>query len=167
MTNAAKSRLVPAAILAVSLGSLAAALIAQFGFGLQPCILCLYQRVPYAVAALLALPALLPVIPERRRAALVALCGLIFLIGGGIAVFHVGVEQHWWAGTSACAGTPIAAVDLNDLQAALNTKPVVHCEDVQWRLFGISMAGYNVAASALWGILSLIAARRIAKEKLA
>ncbi len=29
-----------------------------------------------------------------------ALCGLAFLTGGGLAIFHTGVERHWWLGTS-------------------------------------------------------------------
>ena len=51
-------RLIPLAILAASAGALAVAYIAEFVFGLEPCILCLYQRVPYAATGILAILAL-------------------------------------------------------------------------------------------------------------
>ena len=41
---------VPALIVAVSLGALAAALASQHWGGLQPCVLCFYQRYAYLVA---------------------------------------------------------------------------------------------------------------------
>ncbi|MCH7551198.1 MAG: disulfide bond formation protein B, partial [Proteobacteria bacterium] len=53
------SRLVPFAILAVSIGALATAYTAELTFDVEPCILCLYQRIPYALAGALALAALL------------------------------------------------------------------------------------------------------------
>ena len=63
--------LAPFGIFAVSATALANAYIAEYGFGLEPCILCLYQRVPYAVAGVLGLAALF--VPSLRfRAVAVA-----------------------------------------------------------------------------------------------
>ena len=47
-------RLLLMLILAISLGALVMALIGQYAFGLEPCILCLYERVPWAAAAVVA-----------------------------------------------------------------------------------------------------------------
>ena len=52
-------RLVPFAILAASIGALIIAYTAELAFGIEPCILCLYQRIPYALAGALAVAALL------------------------------------------------------------------------------------------------------------
>ena len=38
-------------LLAASLAALLFALVMQFGFGLEPCLLCLWQRVPFGVTA--------------------------------------------------------------------------------------------------------------------
>ncbi|MGZ8994968.1 MAG: disulfide bond formation protein B, partial [Rhodospirillales bacterium] len=46
-------RLIVALVLISSLFALAAAFLGEHVFGLEPCILCLYERVPYALAALL------------------------------------------------------------------------------------------------------------------
>ena len=71
----------------------------QYWGGLQPCVLCIYQRYPYGIAIALSLTALaLAARPEgagvSRR--FVQTCALVFAAGFAIAVFHVGVEQHWW-----------------------------------------------------------------------
>jgi disulfide bond formation protein DsbB len=89
--------------------------------------------------------------------ALIALAGVSLLIGAGIAAFHVGVEQHWWAGTSECTGT----LDLKTLTPdELLNQPVVRCDAIAWQKFGISMAGYNVLYAALCGLATLWFAAR-------
>lgn len=88
-------RLGPALIVALSLSALAAALASQYWGGLPPCVLCIYQRYAYLGAIAFGLLGLAAgARPEARRWAL-ALAGLAFLSGAGIAFFHVGVEQHW------------------------------------------------------------------------
>ncbi len=62
-----------------------------------------------------------------------------------MAVFHVGVEQQWWAGTNACAGTPIdIGQDPGSFIRALQTQPLVRCDRPAWTWAGISMTGYNL-----------------------
>jgi disulfide bond formation protein DsbB len=87
-----------------------------------------------------------------------ALAGLIFLIGGGIAVFHVGVEQHWWQGTAECGGASIART-LEELRAQLIGRPVVRCDQAQFHFLGLSMAGWNALISAAYAAFSLAAAK--------
>src|SRR5262245_23281781 len=90
------------AVVAVSLATLAFVYIAQYGFNLQPCVLCLYQRKPYIFAAILGLQAFF--FTDKNKKAtyiLLLLCGILFLVGMGIAGFHVGVEQGWWKGLQA------------------------------------------------------------------
>ena len=156
-------RLIPLAILAASVGALAVAYIAEFVFGLKPCILCLYQRVPYAATGILAILAL--GLPPRSgvRTASVALCAAVFLAGAGIAAYHVGVEQHWWAGTAACGGALPAEMTVVDLRARLAAGPLKPCDEVDWTLFGISFTGYNLMASLALAAFSLAGARRLMK----
>ena len=151
----------PTVILVACLGSLASALTAQFVFGLRPCILCLYQRGPYVVAALLSAVALLPMLSARARWGLVGLCALAFIVNTGIAAFHVGVERHWWAGTDACTGETALPTSPDQMLAMLKGPPPPRCDDVPWALFGISMAGFNVGASLVLAGFSGWAARRM------
>ncbi len=153
-------RLVPALIVAVSLGALAAALASQYWGDLQPCVLCIYQRYAYLGAAAFGLLGLIAGPRTGARRAAVALAGLAFLTGAAIAAFHVGVEQQWWRGTAGChapAFDPNASIA--ELRKQLLETRFVPCDEVPWSLFGISMAGYNVLASLGLALTSFWAAR--------
>ncbi len=154
-------RLVPALIVAVSLGALAAALASQYWGGLQPCVLCYYQRYAYLGAIAFGLVGLIAGPRTNLRRATVALAGLAFLTGAAIAAFHVGVEQLWWRGTTEChtpAFDPNASIA--ELRKQLLETNFVPCDEVQWSLFGISMPGYNMLASLGLALASFWAALR-------
>jgi disulfide bond formation protein DsbB len=140
----------PALIALVSLVVVGSAVVSQVWGGLSPCTLCWYQRYPYGVTILLGLAGAVVTGQGRpRAAALLTLgCGLAFAIGATIAALHVGVEQDWWEWASACTGVGAGqARTVDELRQLLETAPVVRCDEVQWSLFGISMAGYNLLAS--------------------
>ncbi len=154
-------RLAPAVVLAASVAVLGGAFAFQYLGGLQPCVLCIYQRYPYGVTIALSLLALTLAMQGGRPAmvrALTYMCGLAFLVGAGIAIFHVGVEQHWWQGTSECGATG-GGKSLEELKQMLEHAPVVRCDAVAWSLFGISMAGYNALLSLLLAAFCFIAPR--------
>lgn len=147
----ADPRFAPAAVFLASVAVLAAVFLFQYAGGLQPCVLCIYQRYPYGIAIALSLTALaLAGRPDGVKFSqiLIYACGIVFLAGMGIAAFHVGVEQHWWQGLPECGATQ-SPKTLEELRAMLQSQPVARCDEVVWSLFGISMAGYNVMVSAL------------------
>jgi disulfide bond formation protein DsbB len=161
MTLPKIDKLVPLIVLGVCAGALAMAFVAQYVFGLEPCNLCILQRIPYASAGVLAAIALAAPLPPRVRVALVALCGFVFLAGSAIALYHVGVEQGWWA--SSCLGEPPTALSLQDMLAQAQLKQQRPCDLVNWTFLGISMATYNVPFSLGMALFSWIGARRMAK----
>jgi disulfide bond formation protein DsbB len=146
MNIASDMRLAAAVLLAASAALLAGALAFQYWGGLQPCVLCLWQR--YAHVGVMAFAGLTLVIGQPQlRLTLLAAAGLAAVAGAGIAGFHVGVEQHWWQGTAECGSTLGPAATIDELRARLLAQPVVRCDEVAWSLFGISMAGYNFLLS--------------------
>lgn len=156
-------RTVAAILVAGSAAVLGGAFAFEYLANLPPCPLCLYQRVPYAVTAVLGLTGL-ALGNERRRAAgaLAAAAAVAFVAGGGVAAFHVGVEQHWWAGTQACTGAAAGtAATLDELRAQIMAAPTVRCDEVPWSLFGISLAGYNLLISVAAAVAAAVAARRL------
>ncbi len=126
--------------------------------GLAPCELCLLERWPYYAVVAAALAAL---VAGRRGAtqALLACAALAFLAGAGLALYHVGVEQHWIAGPSACTGGGPAG-SIEELRRRLLAQQVVQCDEVQWSLFGLSLAAWNVAISLALALASLAGLRR-------
>lgn len=147
-----------AAILAASIIVLGGALVSQYWGGLAPCKLCLYQRWPYAITIALSLAALVLLRPAPARRVITGLCALVFAVGAGIAFYHAGVEQGWFAGPSSCSGIAIDAGSIDELRRLLEAAPVVRCDEIPWSLFGISLAGYNFIASAALALGSLWAA---------
>jgi disulfide bond formation protein DsbB len=160
-----------AVLLAAAVAVLGTALASQYLGGLRPCELCLWQRYPYAVVIGLAGIGLglarVPAMPQGVLAGLAALIALALAADAAIAVFHVGVEQHWWRGSAGCTGETGGARTAADLARRLEATPVVRCDEVAWSLLGVSMAGYNAlaaAALAAYAAAGALAIRPNAKE---
>lgn len=153
-----------AAAAAASAAMLGAALFFQYGLGLFPCELCLYQRYPYvAVIVVGGLGALLlrnRATPRLPAILLGAACALLFAADAGIAAFHVGVEQGWWTGTEACVGGDVDTSDIEAMRLAILAAPAVRCDNVTWSMLGISMAGWNFVAATVFALASATTLRR-------
>lgn len=129
----------------LGLATILGALGSQFIGGLQPCELCLEQRLPYywglpILALVLVLWNRLP-LPVWYLA--VGIVAALFAWGTYLGAFHSGVEWGFWPGPTACTGLgeSFSLDALNDLQ------PVIGCDVVQFRFLGISLAGYNALVS--------------------
>lgn len=121
--------------------------------GLDPCVLCIYQRWPWVAVIATGLLALAAARNAGLARALLGVAAVAMLAGAGIAGFHVGVEQQWWAGTSECGGVTGQAKTIEELKAQLFATPVTRCDEIAWSLLGISMAGWNLIVSAAGGVL--------------
>ncbi len=141
-----------------ALGS-AAMLLGAFGFqyigNMPPCHLCILQRWPHGLA--FGLGIIVFFLPNRW---LYALGGLIVLYGAGVAFYHVGVEQHWWVGPTACTSQSVAGLSPTQLMDQIMKAPLVKCDEIPWSMLGLSMAAWNgvisVGIAAIW----LLAFRR-------
>jgi len=136
--------LLPAALLG-------GALISQYGFGLYPCEMCIWQRWPHLAAILLAAAALM-VRAKGMATALVIAATMAILISGLIGGFHAGVEYDWWEGLTSCSTNLPAGGDLLD---SIMNAPLVRCDVAPWTLFGISLAGFNFLLSVGGAVLIL------------
>ena len=124
---------------------LGGAYISQYVFGLHPCELCWWQRYPHFAA--LALGLLGYVLPRPRVWTALAAGGI--LASAGIAAFHAGVEWRWWEGLDTCSGTVGGSGSALD---NIMGQSMIRCDEAAWRLFGISLAGWNFLLSAIGGI---------------
>ncbi len=127
--------------LIIPIGLLGGALGSQYIGGLHPCEMCYWQRWPHGAAILLAGGAFLSPAASPRARTLTALAALAIAVSGAIGVFHAGVELGWWQGLTRC--TAGGAISLDDLMNV----PLVRCDQVQWSLLGVSMAGWNAIVS--------------------
>lgn len=142
---------VPALLMAGALGS--QYLPSLFGgVGLHPCEMCHWQRWPHYAAIAVALVAFVAKPPMRN--VLIALAALAILTSGALGVFHAGVEYRWWAGPPCSASG--AGASLEELMRA----PLIRCDEPQWSMFGISLAGFNALFSIVGGIAILALVRK-------
>ncbi len=127
--------------------------------GYPPCDLCYEQR--YAYYAGVPLAAATFVIAGRgspRGIVIVALSALalIFAANCALAIYHSGVEAQLWKGPTACTGSIEGAASAGSLLEQLRTIRVVRCDAVNLRVFGLSLANWNILISA---VLAALAAR--------
>jgi disulfide bond formation protein DsbB len=139
-----------AAAFVMSAATLLGAWIFEYALGLQPCPLCLEQRLPYhmviPLSALMAIAALVGAPPKLLKIGFFVII-LAMLTGAGLALYHAGVEWHWWAGPADCSGPVTDIKGRGPLVEQLQSFSVVRCDEAPWRLFGISLAGFNVLVS--------------------
>ncbi len=140
--------------LAVPGALLGGALLSEYVGRLYPCEMCWWQRYPHGVAILLAIAALLSPPSAPRTRVLTLLAALAIAVSGAIGAFHAGVEYGWWEGLTTC--TTSGAASLEDIMAV----PLVRCDQVQWSLGGISLAGFNAIISLGGALLIVLLARR-------
>jgi len=156
------------ATIALILGLAAFALIAgalgfQYLDRLPPCEMCMWQRYPHIAAGVVGVGGYLLLrgkdFPESAGAAIAIIAALLIALSGAIGVYHAGVEWHWWKGPASCTGAAFQAsgggLDLN--------APVVMCDHAAWRLFGLSLAGYNAVISfalAAAGLILVVGKKR-------
>lgn len=128
---------------------------------LPPCPLCLEQRWSWYVAipVLLLALALTRSDPDGRLIrGLLAVSGVIILAGGALAAYHAGIEWGWWQGPTACSGA--VGLDTSAGLPNLSNAVVIRCDEAAWRLFGISLAGYNALISAALAALAFQSAAK-------
>jgi disulfide bond formation protein DsbB len=140
------------------------ALAFQYLGGYVPCELCLWERWPYyigiPVAVLAAVSSVLDMPPTVTRG-LLGLAAILMLVGAGTSVYHAGVEWKFWEGPTSCS-TSIDAIAKNstDLLSDLTTQHGPSCNDAALRIFGLSLAGWNVVVGIILALIAYKGARR-------
>ena len=129
-------------IFSLSFFSLIAALYVEYILGFKPCILCIYQRIPYGIAILISLIAFF----IGNRNILLIILGLTFLSGILLSGYHVSIEKGFIEPMFLCTGENIKGLEKEEILKSLNNiQP--DCKDVDFSLFGVSLATLNFIIS--------------------
>ena len=129
-------------VFAISFFSLAAAIYIEYILGFKPCLLCVYQRIPYAIALLISLTAFFF---GNKNISLIIL-GLTFLAGILLSGYHVSIEKGFIEPIFSCTGENIKALEKEEILKSLNNiQP--DCKDVDFSIFGVSLATLNFIIS--------------------
>lgn len=120
------------------------ALYTQFYQGLDPCPLCIFQRIGIAALGLVFLAAALHNPAGAGRAVYALLIGLAALATAGVAARHVYV-QHLPPGSLPACGAPLAVLLKFTPVWELIRKVLTgsgECSEVSWRFLGLAMPAW-------------------------
>lgn len=139
-----------AVVFVVGLATMGGFFFFEYVLGYPPCPLCLDQRMAFYVSVPLA--ALLWLGAGHGAASKVLLLGFLAIAGlmlwnTGLSVFHAGVEWKFWPGPTDCSGPLNKLGSVGGLLNKLQDIRIVRCDEAAWRLFGVSLAGYDVLVS--------------------
>ena len=127
------------------------ALYVEYYLQYKPCKLCLYQRIPYIIAIFISFVGF----NYYKNDNILLLVILIFILSFLISGYNYGIEKNIFEEFSGCATNNIDITDKTKLLKTLSENIPNSCKDVNFKLFGISLAGINSVLSLLILIYSL------------
>ena len=147
-----KNKLIFNLILLFSIFALIMAYFIEYVLKHQPCNLCLIERIPYFFSIIVISICLFT--GKLEKLSLIIL-SLIFFSATLIAFYHFGIEQGFIKESLVC--------DLNSesnnlsKEALLNELKTmsVSCKDVTFKIFGLSLATFNIFISFILSIITI------------
>tara|TARA_B100001093_G_scaffold484468_1_gene517909 strand:+ start:588 stop:1070 length:483 start_codon:yes stop_codon:yes gene_type:complete len=131
-------------IFIMSVVALASAFFIEYVLEHQPCNLCVLERIPYLLAIIIIVLYYKFVHLEKN---FILVLTLIFLIATTLSLYHLGIEQGFIKESLVCDlknGSNFLTKE--DILKQLQQKQV-SCQDVTFRIFGLSLTSYNVLIS--------------------
>jgi disulfide bond formation protein DsbB len=137
-------------ILIFSLLAILFALYVEHILQYKACKLCLYQRIPYLLAIFISFIGY----NYSKNNKILILIIIIFSISFLISGYHYGIENNIFEEFSGCSNNTLDITNKTELLKSLNNN-MPSCKDVNFKLFGMSLAGINFLLSLLIIIYSL------------
>ena len=123
---------------------LVSAFIIEHKLGLQPCKLCLYERIPYFLSVLLIIKIFF--LKSFEKITLLIL-SIIFIISSVLAFYHFGIEQGFFKESLACTtGNLSETISKEEILEQLKQN-TIGCKNVGFRILGLSLAAINTIFS--------------------
>ena len=147
-----KNKIIFNLILIFSIFALFAAYFIQYILEHQPCNLCLIERIPYFFSIIIISICLFT--KKYEKLTLIVL-SLVFFSATLLAFYHVGIEQGFINESLVC--------DLNNVNNDLSKEALlnqlkeipVSCKDVTFKIFGLSLATFNIFISIILSAITV------------
>ena len=133
-------------IFLISILALASAFFIEYVLGHQPCNLCILERIPYILAIIIIVLNYRFIHLEKY---FILLLILIFLVATILSLYHLGIEQGFIKESLVCDlknGSNLLSKE--DILKQLQQKNV-SCQDVTFKIFGLSLTSYNILISLI------------------
>ncbi len=160
MKTTISNKLILAILLVFCSFALILAYISQYAFNFQPCILCLYQRIPYFFVVFLAILGLIFLNKKYFGRLIIILSIIALFVNSGLAFYQVGIEQKIFKMTSKCGDDLSQINSLEELRDAINNKKSARCDEPELFILGLSMAAWNMIFSFTLATFSIFLYKR-------
>jgi len=139
-------------ILLFSFVAIITAYIIQYVLGHQPCNLCLIERIPYFFSIIIVSVCLFS---NKFEKITLIILSLTFFAATLLSFYHFGIEQGFIKESLVCnLNIPTNELTKEDLLNQLKEMPV-SCKDVTFRIFGLSLATFNVFISLILSTITM------------
>ena len=139
-------------ILLFSVIAIITAYFIQHILGHQPCNLCLIERIPYIFSIIIISANLF--IKKFEKITLIIL-SLTFFSATLLSIYHFGIEQGFITESLVCdLNSPINELTKEALLNQLKEVPVT-CKDVTFKVFGLSLATFNIFISLMLSAITM------------
>ena len=116
----------------------------------SPCRLCLYQRIPYLISIFICFFGF----NYYKNFLWMYLLLILFIISAILSGYHVGIENSIFEEFSGCTSENISITNKLDLLNNLK-KTMPSCKNVDFKLFGLSLATINLIISLIISAISI------------
>lgn len=137
-----KNKLYFLGLITLSIISISFAFFVEYVLGFDPCILCLYQRIPYYLLSLVGIAGFL----SKNSKYWVYLSLFIFFSSIILAAYHTGIEREWFSPTDTCnSGVKIPdGASIDEIRELFYSAPIATCTKAAFKVVGISMTEFNL-----------------------
>ena len=139
-------------ILIFSIFAIIIAYFIQYVLGHQPCNLCLIERIPYIFSIIIISICLFSYKFEKI---ILIILSLTFFAATLLSFYHFGIEQGFIKESLVCdLNFPSNNLNKEDLLNQLKEMPV-RCKNVTFKIFGLSLATYNIFISLVLSVITI------------
>ena len=135
----------------LSILSLSSAIYIEYVLNVNPCRLCLYQRIPYIISIFLCFCGYL----NLKKTLWMYFLTFNFLLSLILSGYHVGIENNIFAEFSGCTANNLNIIDKEELINSLSEN-LPNCKDVNFKLIGLSLATINLFISSIIFITGIL-----------
>jgi disulfide bond formation protein DsbB len=140
-------------ILIFAIASLAVAYFVEYVLGFEPCILCLYQRIPYYLLVIFAGFGL-----GYDKKIVTLLMGIIFASSILLSGYHTLIERELIGASSTCNPDLVIPdkIDAQSFRDMIYSREIATCTKPPFKVFGFSMTEWNLGVSVVFFIINIL-----------
>ena len=135
----------------ICLISLISAVYIEYIMEQKPCMLCIYQRIPYLVSIFICFFGY----NYSKNFLWLYLLTLTFVLSSVLSGYHLGIENNFFSEFSGCTNDSLDITDKSKILESLS-KNMPNCKNVNFRIFGLSLATNNFMISLTISAISIL-----------